>query len=152
MRFYFVDRIIEVVPGTRIRGFKNVSMSEPYFTTHFPMYPVLPGVIIIESMAQLAGLLVEMSPFEGGGQKKALLSIVDRVKFKFPVRPGDRLDLTAQLVVLDPDGARADVSAEVDGKLVAQTRLTFALMNVPDQFAQVVQQERDALLTALLRK
>ena len=62
MRFYFVDRITAIEPGVRIRGFKNVSMSEPYFATHFPRFPVLPGVIMIEAMAQLAGLLVELSP------------------------------------------------------------------------------------------
>lgn len=149
MRFYFVDRVTELEPGKRICGFKNVSMSEPYFTTHFPRFPVLPGVIIIEAMAQLAGLLIEVSPQGGDEKRKALLSIVDRVKFKRVVRPGDRLDLTAELVVIDEDGARADVAARVGNEPVASTRLTFVLMAVPPQFADVLEQERAALLYAL---
>jgi len=149
MRFYFVDRIADIVPGKSIRGYKNVSMSEPYFSTHFPRFPVLPGVIILEAMAQLAGLLIEISPQEGGGRRKALLSIVDRVKFKRVVRPGDRLDLTAELAVLDEEGARADVTARVGEELVAQTRMTFVLMPVPPEFADGLEQERAALLWAL---
>ncbi len=152
MRFYFIDRITELTPGKSIRGYKNVSMAEPYFSTHFPNYPVLPGVIIIEAMAQLAGMLIESSPQEGGENKKALLSIVDRVKFKKPVRPGDRLDMTADLVIFDEDGARAEVTASVGGELISRTRLTFALMEVPPQFAPLLQQERAALLLALKSK
>lgn len=149
MRFYFVDRITELVPGKSIRGFKNVSMAEPYFSTHFVNFPVLPGVFIVESMAQLAGLLAETVPLESGKKKKALLSIVDRIKFKKMVRPGDRLDLTADLVICDEDGARAEVSASVGGDLVASTRLTFVLLEVPAQFAATLEQERAALLYAL---
>lgn len=152
MRFYFLDRITAIEPGKSIRGYKNVSMAEPYFTTHFPSYPVFPGVLIIEAMAQMAGILIESSPIEGGENKKALLSIVDRVKFKRLIRPGDRVDLAADLVILDEDGARAEVTAEVDGELVAQTRLTFALMLVPPQFSALLQQERAALLLALQPK
>ncbi|MFZ2958218.1 MAG: 3-hydroxyacyl-ACP dehydratase FabZ [Candidatus Ozemobacteraceae bacterium] len=149
MRFYFVDRLTELVPGKTIRGYKNVSMSEPFFATHFPLFPVLPGVIIIEAMAQLAGLLVESVPTTDGRSKKALLSIVDKVKFKRMVRPGDRLDLTAELVIMDEDGARAEVTAHVGEDRVAQTRLTFVLMEVPPRFAPVLEQERAALLLAL---
>lgn len=149
MRFYFVDRITELVPGKSIRGYKSVSMAEPYFSTHFPQFPVLPGVIIIEAMAQLAGLLVESLPDEQIRQKKALLSIVDKVKFKKLVRPGDRLDLTAELLSLDEDGAKAEVTASVDGHLTAATRLTFALMQVPPEFLPLLEQERKALLRAL---
>ena len=152
MRFYFVDRITELTPGKTIRGFKNVSMSEPYFSTHFPRFPVLPGVIIIEAMAQLAGLLIEVSPQDGEGKKKALLSIVDRIKFKRIVRPGDRLDMEASLVVLDEEGARAEVSSRVGEELVAQTRLTFVLMAVPPAFTECLEQERAALLFALQAK
>ncbi len=180
MRFYFVDRITEIVPGKSIRGHKNVSMAEPYFATHFPRFPVLPGVILIEAMAQLAGLLIEVSPVPDdavstrkttpaaagtaaagsveqrkpwvqpdGPSRKAILSIVDRVKFKKLVRPGDRVDLAADLVVFAEDGARAEVSAHVDGALVAQTRLTFVLMPVPPEFETFMREERAALLAAL---
>lgn len=149
MRFYFVDRITSLDPGKSIRGFKNVSMAEPYFSTHFVNFPVLPGVFIVEAMAQLAGLLAETVPLESGRKKKALLSIVDRIKFKKMVRPGDRLDLTAELVICDEDGARAEVTASVGDDLVAATKLTFVLMEVPVQFAATLEQERAALLYAL---
>ncbi len=147
MRFYFVDRITELVPGQRIRGYKNVAMSEPFFATHFPGFPVLPGVVLVEAMAQLAGLLVETTP--AGKDRKAILSIVDRVKFKKMVRPGDRVDLAADLVLIDEEGARAEVAARVGDELVAQTRLTFVLLEVPAQFAGILAQERAALLYAL---
>ncbi|MBF0546500.1 MAG: 3-hydroxyacyl-ACP dehydratase FabZ [Candidatus Riflebacteria bacterium] len=152
MRFYFVDRITELNPGKNIFGFKNVSMSEPYFSTHFPSFPVLPGVIIIESMAQLAGLLIELSPEGGNNKKKAILSIVDRVKFKKIVRPGDKLEMKAELTVLDDEGARADVFSSVSNELVAQTKLTFALLEVPKQFQDLIEKERQALLLALTSK
>lgn len=147
MRFYFVDRITHLEAGKKILGYKNVAMSEPYFTTHFPSFPVLPGVVVIEAMAQLAGLLIETTP--EGKSRKAILSIVDRVKFKKMVRPGDRLEMTAELVILDEDGARAEVSASVGDDLIAQTRLTFVLLEVPAEFVGVLTQERAALLHAL---
>ncbi|RCK81279.1 MAG: 3-hydroxyacyl-[acyl-carrier-protein] dehydratase, FabZ form [Candidatus Ozemobacter sibiricus] len=150
MRFYFVDRITDLVPGQRIRGYKNVAMSEPYFATHFPGFPVVPGVVLIEAMAQLAGLLVETTP--EGKDRKALLSIVDRVKFKKMVRPGDRVDLAADLVLIDEEGARVEVAASVDGEAIAQTRLTFVLLKVPAPFVEVLAQERAALLHALRRR
>ena len=156
MRFYFVDRVSELTPGVSIRGYKQVAMEAGYFDTHFPRYPVFPGVLIVEAMAQLAGLLLECSPPAPGDaapppgeERKALLSIVDRVKFKRLVRPGDRLELAARLGVRDEDGARAEVEARVDGELVAATRLTFALLPVPPQFAATVREERAALLLAL---
>jgi 3-hydroxymyristoyl/3-hydroxydecanoyl-(acyl carrier protein) dehydratase len=149
MRFYFIDRITGITPGQEISAYKNVSMAEPYFSTHFPSFPVLPGVIIVEAMAQTAGILIESSPVPGAENRKALLSIIDRVKFKKMVRPGDRLDLQARLVVLEEDGARAEVSARVGDDLVAETRLTFVLMDVPAEFAPLLHQERQALLMAL---
>ena len=135
-------------PGLSIQGFKNVAMSEPYFSTHFPRYPVLPGVVIIEAMAQLAGLLIETST-KTEPPRKAILSIVDRVKFKHMVRPGDRVDMRADLVILDEDGARAEVEAKVGEKLVAKTRLTFVLVVVPPEFSELIEKERHALLYAL---
>ena len=150
MRFYFVDRITHLDQGKLIRGYKNVAMSEPVFTTHFPSFPVLPGVVVIEAMAQLAGLLIETT--EEGKSRKAILSIVDRVKFKKMVRPGDRLDMSAELVILDEDGARAEVSAAVGEDTIAQTRLTFVLLEVSPEFAGVLAQERAALFHALRMK
>ena len=104
MRFYLVDKITEFRKGKSIKGWKNVSMTEPYFTFHFPRHPVMPGVLIIEAMAQLAGLMIEMS-FPREHYKKAFLSIVDKTKFRFMVRPGDRLEMEAELENSSENGA-----------------------------------------------
>lgn len=149
MRFHFVDRITALEPGKRISGYKLISMTEPYFDTHFPGYPVYPGVFVIEAMAQLAGLLVELTPGVEPPPRKALLSIVDKVKLRKMVRPGDTLELEATLVSLDDDGARTEVVARVGGEEVTGTRLTFALLRVPAELAPRLQEERAGLLRAL---
>jgi 3-hydroxyacyl-[acyl-carrier-protein] dehydratase len=149
MRFHFVDRITELEPGRKIAGYKLVSMVEPYFDTHFPGFPVYPGVFVIEAMAQLAGLLIELTPGLEPPPRKALLSIVDKVKLRRMVRPGDTLELSAVLLALDEDGARAEVVARVAGEEVTTTRLTFALLHVPAEFAPRLQEERASLLRAL---
>jgi 3-hydroxyacyl-[acyl-carrier-protein] dehydratase len=150
VRFYLVDKITEFKKGVSIKGWKNVSMTEPFFTFHFPRHPVMPGVLIIESMAQLAGLLVEMS-FPKDGYKKAFLSIVDKTKFRFMVRPGDRLELEAKLENHSEHGASCSVSVSVDGKPLADTMLTFALQNVADQYDEYLEGERLALIDTLMR-
>lgn len=150
MRFYLVDKIIEFKKGESIKGWKNVSMTEPFFTFHFPRHPVLPGVLIIEAMAQLAGLMIEMS-FPKDGYKKAFLSIVDKTKFRFMVRPGDRLEMEAKLENHSEHGASCLVSATVEGKKLADTRLTFALQNVSDHYDEYLEGERQALIDTLMR-
>lgn len=151
MRFYFVDRVTELDPGRAIRGFKNVSMAEPYFTFHFQRFPVMPGVLVVEALAQLAGLLVELSVGEAGAYRKAILSIVDRVKFREMVRPGDRLDMAAELLNLSDLGAACSVAATVAGKRVAETTLTFALEDARGVMDGWLEDERRALYATLLR-
>lgn len=151
MRFYFVDKVLAFEKGRRIRGIKNVSMSEPYFTVHFQRYPVMPGVLILESLAQLAGFLIELSLEEGDSYRKALLTIVDKSKFRAMVRPGDRLDMTAEVVNLARQGAACSVRAEVDGELVTETLLTFALGDVSFVYDDYLEAERNALIATLMR-
>ncbi len=150
MRFYFVDKITEFKKGSSIAGIKNVSMTEPFFTFHFQRYPVMPGVLIIESLAQLAGLMIEMS-FEPGCYKKAILSIVDKTKIKFMARPGDRIDMKASLESLSEKGAVCETSAAVDGRLLTETRLTFALMDARGVYDKYLEDERLALIDTLMR-
>lgn len=150
MRFYLVDRVTKFVPGEFIEGFKNVSMTEPYFTYHFQRHPIMPGVLVIEAMAQIAGLMIEMTIPEGDF-KKAILSIVDRTKFKFPVRPGDRLDLRARVLNLSDNGAACETVAEVEGKLVSRTTLTFSLQSVGELYDDYLEAERKALVKILTR-
>lgn len=150
MRFYLVDKVIELKKGSFIRSIKNVSMTEPFFTYHFPRYPVMPGVLIIEAMAQTAGLLIELSLPEEAW-RKAILSIVDKVKFKFMVRPGDQIVMEARVENLSENGACCLVSAKVDHRLLAETLLTFSLQDVRGKYDQYMDGERQSLLNTLLR-
>lgn len=150
MRFYFVDKITEFEKGSSISGIKNISMTEPFFTFHFQRYPVMPGVLIIESLAQLAGLMIEMS-FEKGCYKKAILSIIDKTKIKFMARPGDQLIMNAVLESISENGAACAVSAFIGRKLLCQTRLTFALMDTEGLYDKYLEDERQALINALMR-
>lgn len=133
-----------------MEGFKNVSMTEPFFTYHFQRHPIMPGVLIIEAMAQLSGLLIEMTIPEGA-YKKAILSIVDRTKFKFPVRPGDRLDLKTRVLNLSDKGAACEAEASVAGNPVSRTTLTFSLQEVGDLYDDYLETERKALVRVLMR-
>jgi 3-hydroxyacyl-[acyl-carrier-protein] dehydratase len=150
MRFYLVDKVTKFKKASFIEGIKNVSMTEPFFTYHFQRYPVMPGVLIIESMAQLAGLLLEQSGPEGE-YKKAFLSIVDKTKFRFMVRPGDQLNLRAQIINLSDTGACCDVTAHVNAKELTSTRLTFSLQDVSGHFSDFLDEERKALVNTLFR-
>lgn len=150
MRFYLVDKVTDFKRGSFIEGIKNVSMTEPFFTYHFQRYPVMPGVLIIESMAQLAGLLLENS-MDDSAYKKAILSIVDKTKFRFMVRPGDRLDMRSEIVNISDFGASCNVMASVDDKHLTDTRLTFSLQDVSDHYSPWLEDERKALFKTIFR-
>lgn len=97
--FLFIDRVTEVRKGVAITGFKNVTINEPFFEGHFPNQPIMPGVLIVEAMAQLAGVLA----FKSKGTRPSdgylyYLAGTDNTRFKRPVGPGDRLDLSAKIV------------------------------------------------------
>jgi 3-hydroxyacyl-[acyl-carrier-protein] dehydratase len=91
--FLLVDRITEVENGKRIVGFKNVSINEPFFPGHFPGHPVMPGVLIIESMAQVSGILAYLSSDESVRSKITYFVGIDNARFRKPVFPGDQLRL-----------------------------------------------------------
>lgn len=150
MRFYLVDRVTEFQKGSSIKGIKNVSMTEPFFTFHFPRYPVMPGVLIIEALAQLAGLLIELSIPERR-YKKAILSIVDKTKFHFMVRPGDQIEMEATMENNSEQGASCYVWASVGGKKLTETLLTFALQDVTDHYDDFLEGERQALVRTVMR-
>ena len=126
--FQMVDRIVEMEPGKRIVGIKNVTINEPFFPGHFPGHPVMPGVLIIEAMAQVAGILGILTYDENDRNKITYFTGIDNAKFRRPVLPGDqlRLELTAM------DCKRGiwffQGKAYVDGKLVTEAELkaTFA--------------------------
>ncbi len=128
--FLLVDRILELVPGQRARGLKNVTVNEDFFNGHFPGYAIMPGVLIIEAMAQVAGVM--MLSVQGNAGKFAVLAGVDKAKFRRPVYPGDVL--ISEVEVLRQKGPIGKVSAvsRVDGQIVAEGELMFALVEQPE--------------------
>ncbi|MGT2808474.1 3-hydroxyacyl-[acyl-carrier-protein] dehydratase FabZ [Streptococcus iniae] len=119
-----VDRVLEVGEDS-IVALKNVTINEPFFTGHFPKYPVMPGVLIMEALAQAAGVL-ELSKEENKG-KLVFYAGMDKVKFKKQVVPGDQLVMTVKVVKRRGTIAVVDAIAEVDGQLAASGTLTFAI-------------------------
>ncbi len=127
--FLLVDRVIELEGFQRAVGIKNVSVNEPFFEGHYPDQPIMPGVLILEAMAQLAGLLL-LRKLELTGKVPVLLSI-DRVKFRRAVVPGDQIRLEAFTLRLSGGRGRVRCRSTVDGKLVSEARLNFALTQAP---------------------
>lgn len=125
--FLLVDKIVEIDPGKKIVGLKNVTMNEPFFPGHFPGHPVMPGVLIVEAMAQVAAILVYSSS-EDNKDKITYFVGIDNTKFRKPVVPGDQIRLE-----LEVTGCRRGIwsfagKAYVEGKLVTESELraTFA--------------------------
>jgi 3-hydroxyacyl-[acyl-carrier-protein] dehydratase len=125
--FLLVDRVTELVPGKSAAGFKNVTINEPFFQGHFPGEPVMPGVLIIEALAQV-GAVALLSAEESPG-KLALFAGINRFRFKRPVRPGDRLELAAALTGRRGRIGKAEAEARVDGHVAAAGELMFALVD-----------------------
>jgi 3-hydroxyacyl-[acyl-carrier-protein] dehydratase len=132
IRFYFLDKITKFTLGESVEGCKCWTLSEDIFEQHFPGHPVVPGVFIIESMAQMMGFLIERSysaknPEDPGIY--AILSIVHKAKFKNFVSPGDKIEMKGSLTTLSDNHANSEVKAYVDKKLAAQAELTFVLVS-----------------------
>ena len=124
--FLMVDRVLYMEPGRRAVGVKNVTINEPYFQGHFPTRPVMPGVLQIEAMAQLAGVLL-LRDVECNGKLPFLMSI-DGVKFRRPVVPGDQLVLEAEVVKVRSRSGEVATRALVDGKVVSEARIKFMIV------------------------
>ena len=127
--FLLVDRIIEVSEdGTRAVGIKNVTINEPFFQGHFPNYPIMPGVLIVEALAQTAGAAFLRS--EKFKDKLGVLAGIDGFRFRRPVVPGDTLRLEVSLLKMRGPVGRVAGRATVDGEVVAEGEITFALTDV----------------------
>ncbi|WP_250672877.1 3-hydroxyacyl-ACP dehydratase FabZ [Paraclostridium ghonii] len=124
--FLLVDKVIELEEGKRAVGIKNVSVNEPFFQGHFPEYPLMPGVLIIEALAQV-GAVAMMSIDENKG-KLGVFAGIDKVRFKKEVRPGDTLRMEVEMLSLRRNIGKANASAYVDGELVCRGELMFALV------------------------
>jgi 3-hydroxyacyl-[acyl-carrier-protein] dehydratase len=121
--FLLVDRILEIEPGKRIVGIKNVTYNEPFFPGHFPGRPIMPGVLIVEAMAQTAGVLAFKSIPEEGQRKPVLFLGLDNVRFRKPVVPGDQLRMELEIVRHRHTIWGFKGKAFVDDKLVAEADL-----------------------------
>jgi len=122
----FLDRILEIETGRRAVGLKTASRSEDFFADHFPGFPVVPGVLLLEALAQLSGKLLELTILEERGfWSWPIFSMADKVKFRRFVRPGDLVRLETGLLSLAPESAQCRVRALVEGRVVAQAEQTF---------------------------
>lgn len=123
--FLMVDRILEMEPGKRAVGIKNVTVNEPFFQGHWPEMPVMPGVLILEAMAQVGGvLLLAQADNEG---KQAYIGGVDKVRFRRRVIPGDQLLIEVEIVKVKGDIGRVSATAKVDGQVAGEGLFSFAL-------------------------
>lgn len=123
--FLLVDRLLEVVPGQRATGVKNVTINEPFFQGHFPGYPVMPGVLVVEAIAQVGAAAVMSLP--ENKDKLALFAGIDNLRFRQQVLPGDTLLLEMVVIKMRGPLGKGRGTASVGGKIVAEGEFMFAL-------------------------
>lgn len=128
--FSLVDRVIQYVPGKSAVGIKNVTFNEPHFQGHFPGKPIMPGVLIVEAMAQVGGVVLTQMP-EFPKDCLFMFAGIDKVRFRRPVVPGDQLVMTVELLsVKRRRFGKMQARAEVDGQLVTEGELMFSLIDL----------------------
>lgn len=123
--FLLIDRILEVEVGKRAVGIKNVTINEPFFTGHFPQYPVMPGVLIVEALAQVGTVAILM--VEGNKGKIGFFAGIDNFRFRGQVTPGDTLTLEVEITRLKGMIGKGQATAKVGDKVVAEGEIMFAL-------------------------
>ena len=117
--FLLIDRILELEPRKRVVGIKNVTINEPFFVGHFPRFPVMPGVLIIEAMAQTGGVLV-LHNVPSSGERLVFFASIEEAKFRRPVLPGDQIRIEVEVLSQRTAFCRMRGKAFVDGQLVAE--------------------------------
>lgn len=128
--FLMVDRILELEPGRRAVGIKNVTVNEPHFTGHWPENPVMPGVLVLEAMAQVGGVFLLCTAEHRG--KLAYFGGVDKVRWRRAVRPGDQLRIEAEMIKIRGTIGKVAIEARVDGELACHGEFSFALVENPE--------------------
>ena len=126
--FLLVDRVLEIEPGKSIRAYKNVTANEDFFNGHFPGHPVMPGVMIIEGLAQAAGILT-LHDRPGREDKLMYFTGIDKARFRRPVVPGDRLVYEVEILRLRQTYCRLSGAALVDGEVAAEATMASALVD-----------------------
>jgi len=129
--FLLVDRVLEIEPGKRIKAIKNVTANEPHFTGHFPGAPIMPGVLILESMAQ-CGALMFLQDLADRDTKLFLFGGVDKARFRKPVVPGDQLVIEVECMQRRSNSARVRGVAKVDGVVVAEAEILSVMGERPE--------------------
>jgi 3-hydroxyacyl-[acyl-carrier-protein] dehydratase len=124
--FLLLDRVLSCEPGKSVTAIKNVTVNEPFFQGHFPGRPIMPGVVIVEAMAQACGILAFETVGEAPRDTVFLFVGIDQARFKRPVVPGDQLEIRAELVRRVKTIWKFKVVAEVDGRLAASAELMVA--------------------------
>jgi beta-hydroxyacyl-ACP dehydratase FabZ len=127
--FLLVDRIVELELGKRVVGIKNVTINEAYFAGHFPGHPIMPGVLILEAMAQVGGVLLMRSLNARAEKKVVYFTGIDRARFRRPVVPGDQMRLEVELLHLRRQMCRMKAAASVEGKVVADAVMSSILVD-----------------------
>jgi 3-hydroxyacyl-[acyl-carrier-protein] dehydratase len=121
--FLLVDRVLELVGGEKVVALKNVTINEPFFQGHFPGQPVMPGVLIIEAMAQVGGILAYETAAPENRDRLIYFMGMDKVRFRKPVVPGDQIIFKAKILKFRSKVAKMSGSATVDGQLAAEAEL-----------------------------
>ncbi len=124
--FLLVDRITALTPGESVKGYKNVTINEPFFSGHFPNHPIMPGVLIVEAMAQVSGVLAMTTKDQEAKDLIFYLAGTDNTRFKRPVVPGDRLDMESEILVERRTLMKFACRAYVDGELACASEILCA--------------------------
>jgi 3-hydroxyacyl-[acyl-carrier-protein] dehydratase len=127
--FLLIDRIVDFVPGERAVGLKNVSINEPQFQGHFPAFPVMPGVLIIESMAQTAAILVVQTLGKDAEGKLVYFMTIDEARFRKPVVPGDTMYIHIEKLQVRRNVWKFRAEAKVDGRVCAEATYSAMIMD-----------------------
>lgn len=132
--FLLVDRVTSYEPGKSAKGFKNLTANEPFFEGHFPFRPIMPGVLMVEALAQLGCIAI----LTGGEHKNSLgvFTGIDGVKFRAMVQPGDRLDMEVELIKMKGPLGKLKATAKVGDKLACEGEISFSIIDTEKVFGK----------------
>lgn len=147
--FLLLDRVVEFEPAKRLVAIKNVTINEPFFQGHFPGYPIMPGVLVVEAMAQAGGIII-MHELPDRAEKLVVFTGIERARFRRPVTPGDQLRIEVNVLSFRPRTGRIEGKAFVDGKLACEATLSCHVVprNQPPQSGNPAAQADGAITPA----